>query len=52
MIVDCMTICFAPHSSNATNNATDATPATGNDCEACINDNKGKHSIISIIYKI
>ena len=51
MIVDCMTICFAPPSSNATNatspanptnatNADNATPATKNLCEACIN-NKG-----------
>ena len=45
MIVDCMTICFAPPSSNATNATSPAnpTPAIGNACEACINDNQGKN---------
>ena len=54
MIVDCMTICFAPSSSNATSpanptnatnatNADNATPAIGNACEASINDNQGKN---------
>merc|ERR1712001_222782 len=68
MIVDCVSICFSPPSSNAPTNGTNATspvatlnaanaptngtnatspvatttsPAIGNACEACINDNKG-----------
>merc|ERR1711863_163175 len=48
MIVDCVSICFSPPSSNAPTNGTNATspvatttsPAIGNACEACINDNK------------